>query len=130
MGGVGYATFDTRKTYFKLRDTYKSLVDDDPNTNPTEAPYNTFTPASAKTYRDQFRGYTEKWFIVLGVSYLLVVTDAFVDAHLTHFDVSDNLSLRLKPSFQTAPGAPAFGLGLSLAMQPRKFTRSSLPLMP
>ncbi len=118
LGGMAYFTFDTQKTYRELRDSYKLLVDDDPNTNPTESPYNTFDAARTKSYRDTYRGYTEKWYLALGITYLLGVTDAFVDAHLSRFDVSDDLSLRLKPSLETTGGLPAFGLGVSLTLSP------------
>lgn len=122
LGGIGYFTFDTRKTYLELRDNHKLLVDGDPTTNPTEAPYNTFDDTRTKVYRDTYRGYTEKWFIALGVTYLLVVTDAFVDAHLERFDVSDDLSFKLKPSMESIAGQPVFGLGLSFSINnaPRK----------
>ena len=116
LGGIAYFTFDTQKEYHKLRDNYRLIVDGDPATNPTESPYNTFDATRTKTYRDTYRGYTEKWFIALGVTYLLAVTDAFVDAHLARFDVSDDLSLRLKPSMESTGGLPAFGLGLSFAI--------------
>ena len=115
LGGIGYFTFDTQNTYREFRDSYKLLVDGDPETNPTEAPYNTFDATRTKSYRDTFKGYTEKWYLALGVTYLLVVTDAFVDAHLTRFDVSDDLSMRIKPSLETSSGLPVFGLGISFA---------------
>jgi hypothetical protein len=118
LGGIAYGTFDTRKTYHELRDNYILLVDGDPNTNPTESPYNTFDATRTKTYRDTYRGYTEKWFLALGVTYLLVVTDAFVDAHLSRFDVSDDLSLRFRPSIETTYGLPVFGIGISLSLSP------------
>jgi hypothetical protein len=118
LGGIAYGTFDTQKTYHDLRDSYKLLVDGDPDTNPTESPYNTFDATRTKTYRDTYRGYTEKWFLALGVTYLLVVTDAFVDAHLARFDVSDNLSLRFKPSIETTSGIPVFGIGIALSFSP------------
>ncbi|MFN0035623.1 MAG: DUF5683 domain-containing protein [Saprospiraceae bacterium] len=120
LGGMAYGTFSTQKIYHKFRDSYKLLVDGDPNTNPTESPYNTFDATRTKTYRDTYKGYTEKWFLALGVTYLLAVTDAFVDAHLARFDVSDDLSLRLQPSLETTAGLPAFGFGISLS-----FTRHS-----
>ena len=116
LGAIGYFTFKTQNTYRELRDNYKLLVDEDPNTNPTEPPYNTFDATRTKSYRDTFRGYTEKWYLALGVTYLLVVTDAFVDAHLYKFDVSDDLSLRFKPSFETSNGAPVFGMGIALSL--------------
>jgi len=116
LGGIGYFTFDTQNTYRELRDNYKLLVDGDPNTNPTKEPYNTFDDTRTRSYRDTFKGYTEKWYLALGVTYLLVVTDAFVDAHLTRFDVSDDLSIRIKPSLETSSGLPVFGLGISFAL--------------
>ena len=76
-----------------------------------------------KEYRDVFRGYTEKWFIALGASYLAIVTDAFVDAHLSHFDVGDDLSLRLKPAFENNSGLPSFGLGIAFSFH----TQNSRP---
>lgn len=124
LGGIAYGTFSTQKTYHELRDNYKKIVDGDPNTNPTEAPYNTFDATRTKTYRDTFRGYTEKWYLALGVTYLLVVTDAFVDAHLAKFDVSDDLSLKLKPSLETSSGFPVFGMGISLSMGSKKHPQS------
>jgi hypothetical protein len=113
IGGVAYATFDTRSNYIELRDNYKLLVDGNPETAPV-APYDNLDAQTLKRYRDQFRGYTEKWFIALGIVYLLNVTDAFVDAHLTTFDVSDNLSLRLKPSFEGTYGGYSIGVGIAM----------------
>jgi len=133
LGGIGYFTIQTQNTYRELRDNYKILVDDDPNTNPTESPYNTFDATRTKVYRDTYRGYTEKWYLALGVTYLLAVTDAFVDAHLARFDVSDDLSLQLKPSMEASGGLPAFGLGISLTIRkpasrsPHHFITPSLP---
>jgi len=124
LGGIAYGAFDTQKTYKELRDSYKLLVDGNPNTNPTESPYNTFDATRTKNYRDTYRSYTEKWFLALGVTYLLVVTDAFVDAHLSRFDVSDNLSLRFKPSIETTSGIPVFGLGISLSLSPTPETHT------
>ncbi|MDO8366623.1 MAG: DUF5683 domain-containing protein [Saprospiraceae bacterium] len=112
LGGIGYFTFDTQNTYRELRDAYKIKV----NGGEPAAPYNNFDATRLKSYRDTFKGYTEKWYLALGVTYLLAVTDAFVDAHLARFDVSDDLSLRLKPSMETNGALPAFGLGISLAL--------------
>jgi len=128
LGGIGYFTFDTQNTYHELRDAYKTIV----NGGTPEAPYDGFDAPRLRSYRDTFRGYTEKWYLALGVTYLLVVTDAFVDAHLARFDVSDDLSLQLKPSMETTGGYPSFGLGVSLSIKntapktPHIFTSPSL----
>ena len=51
----------------------------------------------------------------LGV-YLLQIVDATVDAHFFNFDVSDDLSLNVKPYFHTLPNQTA-GLTLSLNLK-------------
>ncbi|MBK6996412.1 MAG: hypothetical protein IPH31_16325 [Lewinellaceae bacterium] len=113
LGGIGYFTFDTQNTYHELRDAYKTIV----NGGTPEAPYDGFDAPRLRSYRDTFRGYTEKWYLALGVTYLLAVTDAFVDAHLARFDVSDDLSLQLKPSMESTGGSPYFGFGVSLSIK-------------
>lgn len=112
LGGITYFTFDTQSTYHELRDAYATIV----NGGTPESPYDAFDATRLKSYRDTFRGYTEKWYLALGVTYLLNVTDAFVDAHLTRFDVSDDLSMRIKPALETSAGLPVFGLGISFSI--------------
>jgi hypothetical protein len=112
LGGITYFTFDTQNTYRELRDAYEIIA----NGGTPESPYDAFDAIRLKSYRDTFRGYTEKWYLALGVTYLLNVTDAFVDAHLTQFDVSDDLSMRIKPSVETSAGLPVFGLGISFSI--------------
>ncbi len=115
LGGIVWLEVDNVKQYRELRDNYKLLVDEDPNTNPTEPPYNQIDATSMKSYRDQWRRYVEQTSLFLGLAYLLQVTDAFVDAHLRSFDVSDDLSLRFQPKMDAVPGFGAtFGLGASL----------------
>lgn len=123
-GAIGVSTYfviDNSKFYRKLRDNYKWQVDTDPDTNPTEEPFTLLDPTSTRKYRDQWLKFVEWSYMALGFSYLLSATDAFVDAHLASFDVSDDLSLRMKPSVQTgATGQPAFGIGFSLYLVPPK----------
>ena len=115
LGGMVWLEVDNLKQYRELRDNYRLLVDGDPNTNPTEPPYTQIDATSMKTYRDQWRRYVEQTSLFLGLAYLLQVTDAFVDAHLHSFDVSDDLSLRFQPKLDATMGLGAtFGVGASL----------------
>lgn len=116
LGGMTWLAVTNDKQYRELRNNYKWLVDEDDNTNPTEAPYIYMSATQLKSYRDQFRGYTEKSYLFLGITYLLVVTDAFVDAHLASFDVSDDLTLKIVPDIQSGSGAfgASFGVGIRL----------------
>lgn len=116
LGGMVYLEVDNVTQYRKLRDNYRLLVDGDPDTNPTEPPYNQIDATTMKSYRDQWRRYVEQTSLFLGLAYLLQVTDAFVDAHLHSFDVSDDLTLRFQPILEAAPGGlgATFGVGASL----------------
>jgi hypothetical protein len=50
--------------------------------------------------------------------YLIQGAEAFVDAHLRTFDVSEDLSLRIAPSMELTPlNEPIFGVGLSFQIQ-------------
>ena len=57
-----------------------------------------FVKALFKKRKDFYRRYRDmSFFIMVGV-YALSVIDAYVDASLAQFDISDNLSLRVAPS--------------------------------
>ena len=115
IGGLLYLELDNLAEYHRLRDSYKLLVDGDPNTNPTEVPYSLLDATSTKRYRDQWRRYVEYSSLALGLAYVLTAAEAFVDAHLSRFDVSDDLTLRFSPKAQPMPGSGvAFGLGVTL----------------
>lgn len=115
IGGFAYAEVNNIRQYRALRDNYKWLVDDDPNTNPTEFPYTQLDATSMRRYRDQWRRYVEMTSVGLGLVYVLAATEAYVDAHLSRFDVSDDLSLRIRPSLQATPdNGIALGIGIAL----------------
>lgn len=110
LGGLLWLEIDNIKEYRLARDAYAAVVDTDPNTQPT-GKFAGREAVSIKDYRDTFRRYVEQTSLALGIVYLAVAADAFVDAHLSRFDVSEDLSLKVgaKPTF----GGPAFGLSLA-----------------
>jgi hypothetical protein len=115
LGALTWLEVDNIRQYRALRDNYKFLVDGDPGTNPTEEPYRSLDATRMRFYRDQYRRYVELTSVGLGLAYVLAATDAFVDAHLASFDVSDDLSLRMRPRFEQGfGGAPVLGFGISL----------------
>ncbi len=130
MLGCVYAITWNNQMYHDYSQAYLDIMDDDPNTQS----YNTFlhlgttvTESSKARYqelfrkrKDRFRRYRDlSCFILVGV-YALSVIDAYVDASLSEFDISDDLSLRVTPAVfgdQTHPRSlkPAgIGLGCSL----------------
>jgi len=62
------------------------------------------------------RKYRDLNIILTGLFYTLNIVDAYVDAHLMHFDVSDDLSLHILPAmnFSAINRKPRAGLTLAL----------------
>lgn len=87
---------------------YMDIMDDDPNTqsyNQFLHLGNTITPENTKRYQELFRKRKDFYrryrdlsiFCLIGV-YALSVIDAYVDASLSEFDISTDLSLRVQPA--------------------------------
>ena len=106
--GCIYAMRWNNMMYKDYAQAYLDIMDDDPGT----ASYNKFlhlgqqiTPSNEERYKeifkkrkDRFRRYRDlSFFVMLGV-YAISVIDAYVDAELSVFDISKDLSLKLKPA--------------------------------
>jgi hypothetical protein len=106
--GCLYAMSWNNTMYKDYSQAYQDLMDKDPNTQS----YNQFlhlgtqiTPQNETRYQDIFRKRKDKYrrwrdlsfFVMIGV-YALSVIDAYVDAELSVFDISDDLSLRVEPT--------------------------------
>ena len=106
--GCAYAMRWNNQMYHDYSQAYLDIMDDDPNTQS----YNQFLhlgqriskdneerfKALFKKRKDFYRRYRDmSFFIMVGV-YALSVIDAYVDASLAQFDISDDLSLRVAPS--------------------------------
>lgn len=87
---------------------YMDIMDDDPNTqsyNQFLHLGNTITPENTERYQELFRKRKDFYrryrdlsiFCLIGV-YALSVIDAYVDASLSEFDISTDLSLRVQPA--------------------------------
>jgi hypothetical protein len=75
----------------------------------------TVEAARLKQIRDVRFKEVQQAYILTVVGYLLAGVEAFTAAHLAHFDVKDDLSLHLKPSFEPVPmQGNAVGIGIQL----------------
>ncbi|MBL7816822.1 MAG: hypothetical protein JNL70_17505 [Saprospiraceae bacterium] len=113
-----YLTSFNQKEYKKFKTAdYNLRNPTDPN-NPQsgypDIPNNSNT-TRLREIRDAYFKRTQQMYILTGVTYLLGAAEAFTSAHLAHFDVNDNLSFRVKPSFEPlVASGNVFGLGLQL----------------
>lgn len=93
LGGLGYWGLTNQKKYKYYSDNLRYANDDDINTTNVTLYSNDQLIAQKRYYR-KFRDMS----IMLGaLVYVINIIDANVDAHLKTFDVSDDLSLQLKP---------------------------------
>lgn len=51
-------------------------------------------------------------YISIGIVYFIQIIEAYVSAHLIDFDIDDDLSFRIKPSFENSPFGNAKGVGV------------------
>lgn len=106
--GCAYAMRWNNQMYLDYSQAYLDIMDDDPNTKS----YTQFlhlgtqiTQANEERYKSIFKSRKDKYrrwrdlsfFCMLGV-YALSVIDAYVDASLSQFDISDDLSLTVQPT--------------------------------
>jgi hypothetical protein len=110
------------KNYRFFRDLYKLRVQDD-KVGLKAFDYSRFPRAaeaessSIKRNRDISDKSYQQSYAITAILYLLSGVEAFTSAHLLNFDVSDDLSLRLKPSFEGMPYGQTVGLGVSFSFR-------------
>ncbi len=97
---TGYFALTNRNEYRKFADAYVCKLAEDPGNPETECdnPLAKKYPAeSLKEFRDYYRRNMELSFVIMGAWYILQILDATVDAHLYDWEVSDDLTLQLRP---------------------------------
>ncbi len=101
--------------YKYLKQEYINAVDDDDNTESELMKYKGWGEDDIKSERDLYRKRMELSYIGLAAVALLSGIDAFVDAHLMGFDVSEDLTMKVGPKVDFLPyEGSSLGLGLSL----------------
>jgi len=106
--GCVYAMTWNNQMYHDYSQAYLDIMDDDPTTQS----YNSFlhlgnqvTSANEERYKSIFKSRKDRYrrwrdlsvFVMIGV-YALSVIDAYVDASLSDFDISRDLSLHVQPA--------------------------------
>lgn len=105
FAGCAYALSWNSKMYKDYTQAYLDIIDNNPNTNsyqdllPPNANYDTEQLKSIlRKRKDTFRRYRDlSIFAFIGV-YLISIVDAYVDAELSNFDISPDLSMRVEPT--------------------------------
>lgn len=120
--GCVYALTWNNQTYQDYMQAYLDIMDDDPETKS----YLDFLPSYydvesnkewlanvLKNRKDIYRRYRDISIFCFAGVYLLSIIDAYVDAELSHFDVSRDLSLHVNPGLLDTRTA-SLGINFSL----------------
>lgn len=117
LGVTGYFLVDQHIKYVGFRDAYRSWVNDSILV-PGYDQYQ-YNPSGLKTERDTYERTRNVLTIVAAALWTLNIIDAAVDAHLSTFDVSPNLSMKIAPAtfFNTYQTQPGVGLSVTFSFK-------------
>ncbi len=122
--GCIYALTWNQSTYTDYQNAYVDIMDNDPNTKS----YEDFLPPHYeidtdmeewlkdvfKQRKNKYRRYRDLSIFAFAGMYVVAAIDAYVDAELSHFDISPDLSLNIGPSLMMDHmGAPIAGFSLA-----------------
>ena len=116
FGGLIYSAVWNHGKCATYRDAYLIRIDDDPTT--TDQFEGRYSDANLRELVDFYQRNRDLSLVFTGVIYALNIIDAGVDAHLKDFDVSDDLTLKVRPTLEpmgvNMMPAPALALTLRL----------------
>ena len=76
----------------------------------------TYADENVLALKNYYRRNMEISIGAFAIIYILNLIDASVDAHLFYFDISDDLSLNIRPSFNNNYRSGTFSSGLALSI--------------
>ncbi|MCF8257474.1 MAG: hypothetical protein K9J06_07980 [Flavobacteriales bacterium] len=117
FAGLTYMAVSNHTDMVRYKDAYLMRIDDDPDTVDEFA--GRYSDANLQQLKTTSQRNRDLSFIIMGILYVLNIVDANVDGHLKDFDVSDDLTMQIRPAIQqTMPGQlPAPGIGLSFTLR-------------
>jgi hypothetical protein len=122
LGVTAYIFFDNIQVYKDSRFAYKAKFKASrPGATATDSidyfqikpEYLQYSLEGLRQNRDQFRKYIDYSVLFFVFFWGLNVVDAAVDAHLKSFDVSPDLSLRIKPGYSEMAGTKGISIVLA-----------------
>ncbi len=124
--GLGYATSWNNSMLSDYTKAYRDIMDNDPSTN---SYMNFFPPTTSESSLDKnwltkvlqsrknyYRRNRDLCIICMVAVYFLAMVDAYVDASLSHFDISPDLSIDWSPTLLRDYGTRYPSVGLAWAV--------------
>lgn len=102
LGTFGYFIVDNNKQFHKYRREVEARLDTNTTLSPDPALAN-LDVSNVIAVREFHRKYRDMNIIFAALWYTLQAVDAYVDGHMSQFDVSDDLSMRIGPALDFNP---------------------------
>lgn len=116
LGTTAAVFFYNLKTYKVLKEAVILRSDTDPlNDSLVDPRFINFSTESIRSNRNSFRQNIDYSVLFFLIFWGINVVDATVDAHLKSFDISENISFRIKPGY--SPNANTAGISLVFAFR-------------
>lgn len=122
FAGLAWYTLYTNDEFVRYRNALTFRDDGNPETTDEFAGDLRYTDEVLTRFKDFYRRQRDRTVIWTALFYALNIIDATVDAHFFEFDVSDDLGMRVSPSFSSPeqlpfsrPGVQA-GVGISFSL--------------
>lgn len=112
FGGLAYGFFWNQGFVKDYRDALRLRYDGD---STTIDQFPRYTDNDLVTLKNYYQRYRDLCVIGFAAVYTLQIVDAAVDAHLSTFDVSENLSLNIRPAFYPTANGVVGVVGLRLS---------------
>ena len=109
---AGYFVVKNSAEYIKLRKAYVGRISASAShTTPTDEYVNIYSADQLKQLQADQNRILNSSVLFCGIGYAIQVLDAVTSAHLRNFDISRDISLRLKPT--TTPYSAGIGLAMN-----------------
>lgn len=110
--GLGYWANYEERLFIRLKTAHKLEVAGD--THEFDRNPNLDSAAELLRKRDEIDKTRQQAYITIGIVYMFQIIEAYVSAHLIDFDIDDDLSFKLKPSFENSPVGNLTGIGVAV----------------
>ncbi len=97
--------------------TFRTLLFAELDNDPTTVNNTALDVDGLRRNTDNWRRNRDLLIVLTGVVYVLNIVDAHIDAHFKTFDLDEDLTLKVRPSFDSLPVSPTPVAGLSLTLK-------------
>lgn len=126
MAGLGYFMVSSGTRFQCYRRAYREATDTLASTNfHCRFDLDSVSTGDLLILRNRYQNQFELSSIIFAGFYVLTVVDAYVDAHFYYFDVSDDLSMSIRPRMEINYGRQAIMPSVRMSLRPKYTARSN-----